>query len=63
MPESTSALPPCSNCGGFRTVAITTGLRCADGSRGTTLVHCAAHQLAPTGSTVRATVVFDLEPR
>ena len=67
MPDSAPDLPSCSNCGGFHTVAITTGLRCLDGSRETTLVRCAAHQvshpLEPTGSTVRATVTFDMEAR
>ncbi len=67
MPESAPNLPPCSNCGDFRTVAITTGLWCSDGSRETTLVCCAAHQstrvVEPVGGSVRATAIPGQEAR
>jgi excisionase family DNA binding protein len=44
-------MPPCSNCGGFRAVAITTGQRLPDTSRETTVVHCAAHHPDQPGNT------------
>ncbi|TDC25399.1 hypothetical protein E1265_07005 [Streptomyces sp. 8K308] len=43
MPESNCERPPCTNCGGFHAVAITTGQRLPDHSRETVVVHCAAH--------------------
>ncbi|MFJ6130845.1 hypothetical protein ACIQKE_37900 [Streptomyces griseoviridis] len=50
MPARTPARPACRDCGGFSTVAITTGARHHDGSRALLRIVC--HGCNGTGLTL-----------